>query len=307
MGFRLRRFDGRSNDGSRDSGPPDLAVVTSIRANNPVIVAGKFDPTALAGQSRHQPERLHLPIDLDSYRFVVGLQPVREVIRVHRAAVGRVAIDARTLPRLDALARFAKDQGIVEVIRVTRDQLDRWARGGEHQGVVAWAPPLAFTELDVVLTRPDLLAVALDQIQDPQNFGAIIRSAVAVAGAAIIFGEHRAAPLTAATFRASAGAIEHATLCRVNSVRQALLAARDAGANVVGLDAQAPLELANLPLPGPTILVVGSEHDGLARGVRHACSHLARLPSSGQIDSLNASVAAGIALAIAVVHRNGAT
>jgi 23S rRNA (guanosine2251-2'-O)-methyltransferase len=145
--------------------------------------------------------------------------------------------------------------------------------------------------------------VALDQIQDPQNFGAIIRSAVAIANAAVLFGEHRAAPLTAATFRASAGAIEHARLCRVNSVRQALLAARDAGANVIGLDARAPLELSELDLSAPTVLVVGSEHEGMSRGVRHACSHFARLPSSGILDSLNASVAAGIALAIATVNR----
>jgi 23S rRNA (guanosine2251-2'-O)-methyltransferase len=173
--------------------------------------------------------------------------------------------------------------------------------------VVAWAPPLAFVEVDEIVPTPDLLAIALDQIQDPQNFGAIIRSAVAVADASVIFGEHRAAPLSAATFRASAGAIEHAKLCRVNSVRQALQTARDAGANVIGLDAQAPLLLSELDLSGPTVLVVGSEHEGLSRGVRHACTHLARLPSSGRLDSLNASVAAGIALALAAVQRKPAS
>jgi 23S rRNA (guanosine2251-2'-O)-methyltransferase len=243
--------------------------------------------------------------DFDNSRFVLGLQPVREVIRVHRASVLRVAIDQRSQPRLDAIERYARDQGVLEVLRVERDHLDRWAHGVEHQGVVAWAPPLTLVALDAVIAHPDLLAIALDQIQDPQNFGAIIRSAVAVAGAAVIFGEHRAAPLSAATFRASAGAIEHVQLCRVNSIRQALMAARDAGANVVGLDAQAPLELANLALGGPTVLVVGSEHEGLSRGVRHSCSQLARLPSSGRLDSLNASVAAGIALAIAVLQRRG--
>ncbi len=241
--------------------------------------------------------------DFDSSRFVIGLQPVREVIRVHQSHVLRVAIDQRPQPRLDAIERYARDQGVVEILRVQRDHLDRWARGVEHQGVVAWAPPLAFVELEATLIDPNLLAVALDQIQDPQNFGAIIRSAVAVAGAAVIFGEHRSAPLSTATFRASAGAIEHVRLCRVNSVRQALMSARDVGANVVGLDAQAPLELANMALDGPTVLVIGSEHEGLSRGVRHACSHLARLPSSGQLDSVNASVAAGIALAIAAVQR----
>jgi len=249
------------------------------------------------------PSATIVPHDFENARFVIGLQPVREVIRVHRTDVLRVAIDQRNLPRLDAIERYAKDQGVAEILRVERDHLDRWARGVEHQGVVAWAPPLALLELETIVEDPKLLAVALDQIQDPQNFGAIIRSAVAVAGAAVIFGAHRSAPLSTATFRASAGAIEHVRLCRVNSVRQALLDARAAGASVVGLDGQAPLELVDLALDGPTILVVGGEHEGLSRGVRHACSHLVRLPSSGQLDSLNASVAAGIALAIVAVQR----
>jgi 23S rRNA (guanosine2251-2'-O)-methyltransferase len=244
-----------------------------------------------------------VPRDVEETRFISGLQPVREVIRAHRDAVLKVAIDRRSLPRLDALERYARDQGVNEVLRLDRDQLDRFAHGVEHQGVVAWAPPLTFADFNEVVSNPELLAIVLDQIQDPQNFGAIVRSAVAVAGAAIVFGEHRAAPLTAATFRASAGAIEHAQLCRVNSIRQALATAQEAGAAVVGLDANAPLEFANLTLTGPTVLVVGSEHEGLSRGVRRACTHLARLPSSGRLDSLNASVAAGIALAIVQIHR----
>jgi 23S rRNA (guanosine2251-2'-O)-methyltransferase len=244
--------------------------------------------------------------DINNARFVLGLQPVREVIRVHRGSVRRVAVDRRPQPRLDALERFAKDQGVMEVVRVDRAQLDHWARGAEHQGVVAWAPQLTLVDLETTIADPRLLAVGLDQIQDPQNFGAIIRSAVAVAGAAVIFGEHRAAPLSAATFRASAGAIEHARLCRVTSIRQALMEARNAGAQVVGLDAQAQAPLASLRLGDPMVLVVGSEHEGLSRGVRHVCSHFAHLPSSGRLDSLNASVAVGIALAIVAVHRQGA-
>lgn len=243
----------------------------------------------------------------DHARLVLGLQPVREAVRVHRSAVLRVGIDDRPLPRLDALERFARDQRVPEVLRLDRGELDRIARGVEHQGVVAYAPPLSLADWESCVIDPNLLAIALDQIQDPQNFGAIVRSAVAVAGAAVVFGEHRAAPLSAATFRASAGAIEHAKLCRVSSIRQALLTARDAGVCVVGLDAHAPQALAELDLTGPTILVVGSEHEGMSKGVRHACSHVARLPSSGQLDSLNASVAAGIALAIAAVRRSATT
>jgi len=242
-------------------------------------------------------------LDSNEPRLVAGLQPARELIRVHGKNVVRVFIDDRPLPRLDAVERYARDQGVADVTRVPRDRLDRLTRGAEHQGVVAWGPELTFCDLEDLTCDSTLLAVALDQIQDPQNFGAIVRSSVAIAGATVIFGEHRAAPLTAATFRASAGAIEHARLCRVNSVRQALLAAREAGIDVIGLDARAPVRLQDLPLTGATILVVGSEHEGMSRGVRQACNHLASLPSSGKLDSLNASVAAGIALSIASLNR----
>ena len=155
-----------------------------------------------------------------------------------------------------------------------------------------------------MLDDPDLLALALDGIQDPQNFGAVIRSAVGVADAAVLWGEHSSAPLSPATGRASAGAIEHARLCRVPSLVGALNAARERGITVVGLDAHAPQRISELGLAGPTILVVGNEHEGMGRGVRRACSAVGRLTASGKIDSLNASVAAALAL-YEVVNTRG--
>src|SRR5262249_19614339 len=153
----------------------------------------------------------------------------------------RVGIDSHASPKLEAVARFATDQGIREVARLSRAELDRLTRGTSHQGVVCWAPPLVLTPLAELLAEEGSLTLALDEIQDPQNFGAVIRSAVAVAGAAVLWGEHSSAPLSLATFRASAGAIEHARLCRVPSLVNALQAFRESGANVVGLDAQAPM------------------------------------------------------------------
>ncbi len=231
-------------------------------------------------------------------RLVAGLQPVREAIRVHGSALVRVLVDDRRLPRLDAVARFATDQGVPRVERVSRRDLDRLSEGAQHQGVLALAPPLALIPPDRLWAEPALLAVALDGIQDPQNFGAVIRSAVGIAGAAVVWGEHASAPLSTATFRASAGAIEHARLCRVRSLTGSLAAARDAGAQVVGLDAHADVDLT-----GPTVLVIGSEGEGMARGVRRACSVLARLVREPRLDSLNASVAAGIALYEAIRQR----
>ena len=130
------------------------------------------------------------------------------------------AANAATLLQLktDALARFATDQGVTSVRRVPRSVLDQRAHGVAHQGVAALAPELALVELETLARDPALAAIALDGIEDPQNFGAVVRSAVALGGAAVVFGEHSAAPLTPATFRASAGAVEHARLCRVRSL-----------------------------------------------------------------------------------------
>ena len=236
-------------------------------------------------------------------RLVVGLQPVREAIRIHRYAVSQVLVDERPMPRLEAVARFARDQGIGDVRRVHSSELDRISGGVQHQGVIAFAPPLILLELDSLLREPNLLAVALDEIQDPQNFGAVVRSAVAIASAAVIWGEHASAPLSPAMFRTSAGAIEQAKLCRVRSLRDALRRFGEAGVQVVGLDAHAPQALHELNVSGPLVLVVGSEHTGLSRGIRACCQTFVRLLSSGSLDSLNASVAAGIALHTVLVSR----
>jgi 23S rRNA (guanosine2251-2'-O)-methyltransferase len=244
-----------------------------------------------------------MPPGVEGLRLIAGLQPVREAIRVHRYGLQRVALEDKESPTLDALARFAADQGVPEVVRVSRAELESWTDGAQHQGVAAWGPDLKLTPLEDLLADPKLIALALDGIQDPQNFGAVIRSAVGVADAAVLWGEHSSAPLSPATGRASAGAIEHARLCRVPSLVGALTSARERGVAVVGLDAHAPTRVGELDLSGPTILVVGNEHEGMGRGVRRACSAVGRLTSSGRVDSLNASVAAALALHEAVVSR----
>jgi 23S rRNA (guanosine2251-2'-O)-methyltransferase len=264
--------------------------------------------TSARGQPGHAvPRNRAAPVDGAApgvERLIVGLQPVREVLRARRAAVHRLALDRRPSPRLDALARFARDQGVQTLVRLSTSELDALAGGNQHQGALAWAEPLELAEPQTLLGQPRLLALALDQVQDPQNFGAAIRSAVGVAGAPIVWAEHASAPLTPATFRASAGAIEHATLCRVPSLTTWLQSAREQDLQVLGLDAAAPTRLADCDLTRSTILVVGSEHEGLRRSVRQACSQLVSLVTRGAIDSLNASVAAAIALYVATEQRS---
>jgi len=239
-------------------------------------------------------ERLALP-EVPG-RLVAGLQPVREAILAHGRAVTRVSIEHGDNPRLEAVARFATDHGVPEVTREPRAVLDGLTEGATHQGVVAWAPELELADFAELLRSPTLLGMVLDGISDPQNFGAVVRSAVGIAGAAVIWGEHASAPLSLATFRASAGAVEHATLCRVPSLTAALTDAVANGVQVVGLDPQADKALRDLDLAQPTLLVLGSEGEGMSRSVRRSLGHTARLAQSGRIGSLNASVAAAIAL-----------
>jgi len=230
-------------------------------------------------------------------RFICGLQPVREAIRARGGELEKVLVErgAGDDAQLDALARFASDHGVV-VERVARGELDRLARGARHQGAIAWAPELRLVPLDELQADASSVIVALDELQDPQNFGAIVRSGVALGATAILWPEHRSAPLSAAMFRASAGAVEHATLCRVPSLNEALATLKAASLAVVGLDMQGTAPLEEVSLTRGVVLVIGAEGKGLRRPVKNACDHLARLPMHGRIASLNASVAAGIAL-----------
>jgi 23S rRNA (guanosine2251-2'-O)-methyltransferase len=233
---------------------------------------------------------------------------VREAIRVHGAGLELVAVDAdlcRASPQLDALARFARDRGAV-VNELPRAGLDKLARGVRHQGALALAPELSIRPLQDLPLNADALVVVLDEVQDPQNFGAVIRSAVAMAATAVIWPEHKSAPLSPATFRASAGAVEHATLCRVPSLPVALDELRGRGVVTVGLDATANMAIDRADLNRPVALVVGAEGKGLRKSVKRACTALVRLPMPGPIESLNASAAAAIALYETVRQRQGA-
>ncbi|MBX3213241.1 MAG: 23S rRNA (guanosine(2251)-2'-O)-methyltransferase RlmB [Labilithrix sp.] len=230
-------------------------------------------------------------------RLVTGLQPVREAIRVHGDRLERVLVEERGGAQIEAVARFAADRG-APVTRVARGELDRASKGARHQGAIAYAPDLAIVGLDELAKdlAGDAVVVALDEIEDPQNFGAVIRSAVALGATAIVWPEHHAAPLSPATFRASAGAVEHARLCRVGNLTVALERLHEAGATVVGLDANADKDIRDVTADGAVVLVIGAEGKGLRKPVKRACTELARLPMSGVLDSLNASVAGGIAL-----------
>jgi len=241
-------------------------------------------------------------------RLVLGVQGAREAIIAHGKELQRVLVEERRdeAPQLDAVARFAHDRGI-KVERVPRSTLDRLAQGERHQGVIVQAPPLRILPLAELYSKEHLdhpgLFVALDELTDPHNFGAIVRSAVALGADGVLWPEDKSAPLSPAMARASAGAVEHARLCRVSSLPNALTELANEAMHVVGLDASATQYLDALDLTLPTCLVVGSEGKGLRRATRKSCTAVARLPMHGPVASLNASVAAAIALYEVVRQR----
>jgi len=232
-------------------------------------------------------------------RLVYGVQPVREVLRAHGAAARGVWLLDSDSPKLFGLERLAKGMG-VPVERAPRGELDRRTKGGMHQGAVTLAPELVVLDeaglLERLSDQPDPVVLVLDGVMDPQNFGAAVRSAVALGAPYVVWPEHGSAPLTPATFRASAGAIEHATLVRARSLPPLLEELKTMGFHVVLLEASSEDALEKLDLMGPVAMIIGAEDRGAKPAVRKAASSRARLPMSGAIDSLNASVATALAL-----------
>ncbi len=232
-------------------------------------------------------------------RLLIGPHAVSDGLRAAPAQISVVYLEPGNAgAEIAALARN-RNVAIQERSRAELDQLAALTPQSAHHGVIAIAGEYSYCSLDELLDRagPSPLLVALDQIQDPHNFGAIVRSAVALGAAGVITLKDRAAPVTPVVVRASAGATERARIARVTNLARTLAELRERELEVVGLAADGTVELADLPFPAAgRVLVVGSESDGLRRLVREGCDHLARIPMAGAMESLNASVAAGIAL-----------
>jgi 23S rRNA (guanosine2251-2'-O)-methyltransferase len=208
-----------------------------------------------------------------------------------------LARGARETPGLRELLDAAGTAG-VPVREVGRGELDRLAP--EHQGVVVRArPPAALTERELAAYpfTEDAVVVVLDGVSDPQNLGAAARSAEAAGAAMLVTRERRAAGVTPAAVRASAGALLHLPHARVANVPRALERLRELGFTVIGLEGSAPRSIEDEPCPaGRVALVVGSEDRGLSRLAREACDLLVALPMRGRVGSLNASAALAAAL-----------
>jgi len=236
---------------------------------------------------------------------VYGIHPVLEALRAGRVTALRMSV--RADDRLSELVRVAEQQG-VRVRRATVDELDRLARRGAHQGVVAdvhEADRLSVEDL-VAGAKGAPLVVVLDGIEDPHNVGAIIRTVDAAGADGVIRQARHAARLDGAAAKASAGAVSHVRIAEVVNIARALESLKDAGVWTIGLAADGATPYDAIDFRLPSAVVVGAEGTGLRRLIRERCDWLASIPLAGHVQSLNVSVAAGIALFEAVRQRRAA-
>lgn len=236
--------------------------------------------------------------------LIYGINPVLEALKTGR--VREVRVDAAPRDRVREV-RAVADARRVPVRVVPAQDLDRAARGGVHQGVVAeieGAPDYSVQDLVAAAPGPALLVV-LDGIEDPHNVGAILRTVDAAGADGVVRQQRHAARLDGAAAKASAGAVAHVRVASVVNIARALGELKDAGVWTVGLAADADESYDQVDFTLPTAVVVGAEGHGLRRLVRESCDRLASIPMRGHVDSLNVSAAAAVVLFEAVRQRRG--
>jgi len=233
---------------------------------------------------------------------IYGIHPVIEALRAKRVTALRVSF--RSDDRLNDVVRLAEQQGI-PVRRAKGDELDRFAKGGVHQGVVADVHDAVHLSVEDLVTgaKGAPLIVVLDQIEDPQNVGAILRTVDAAGADGVVRQSRHAAPLDGAAGKASAGAVAHVRIAEVVNIARAIEDLKQVGVWSVGLAGDASKRYDEVDLTQPTAIVVGAEGTGLRRLVRERCDWVASIPMQGHVHSLNVSVAAGIALFEALRQR----
>jgi 23S rRNA (guanosine2251-2'-O)-methyltransferase len=238
--------------------------------------------------------------------WVAGRNAVVEALREGVPVTGLyVAEGAERDGRLREAFKLASERGL-SLLEVGRGELDRMTNGAVHQGLAARIPPYEYAHPDDLLDSAEEqgeapLVVVLDQVTDPRNLGAVVRSAAGFGAHGVVVAERRSASMTASAWKTSAGAAARLPVARATNLTRQLQAYQDAGCTVVGLAADGDLSLPDLAADvdlarGPLVLVVGAEGGGLSRLVAETCDHLVSIPMARSLESLNAGVAASVAL-----------
>jgi 23S rRNA (guanosine2251-2'-O)-methyltransferase len=301
---------GRPVAAGRSAGTGRPAATRSAATGRPAAGRSSAARPAAGGRptTTRRPTRTTRP-DPNAPEVVAGRNPVVEALR---ASIPASALYVATGIELDERVREAiklANELRIPLLDAERMELDRYAQGAVHQGLVLQVPPFDYLHPDDLLDRAFSsgvpLLVALDGVTDPRNLGAVVRSVGAFGGHGVLVPERRSAGMTAGAWKASAGAAARVPVARATNLTRALTSYAERGLLVVGLAGKGSLDLMDLEAATePLVLVVGSEGKGLSRLVQERCDVVVRIPIASATESLNASVAAGVAL-YEVARRRG--
>ena len=247
---------------------------------------------------------VELPEDM-----VAGRNAVMEALKGSRSVNKLMIANGSTEGSIKEIIAVAKDKG-VNIQYWDRSKLDSIARGIRHQGVLAQVAPVRYAELEDILqvakdrNEPPFI-VLLDELEDPHNLGAILRTADAAGVHGVLIPKHRSCPLSATVAKTSAGAVEHVPVARVGNLVQTIKKLKQEGLWVAAADMDGK-DYYDTDLTGPLLLIIGSEGQGVGRLVKEQCDFVVRIPMVGKINSLNASVAGSILMYEAMKQRRKA-
>ncbi|GAA0137933.1 23S rRNA (guanosine(2251)-2'-O)-methyltransferase RlmB [Paenibacillus sp. YSY-4.3] len=246
---------------------------------------------------------------MDDQEWIGGKHSLLEAMRAGRT-INKIWVAEGAQKHLtQPIIAEAKKHGII-VQFVDKRKLDQMAPGLQHQGVVAQVAPYAYAEVEDLLQRaeergePPFLLI-LDEIEDPHNLGSILRTAECTGVHGVIIPKRRSASITATVSKTSAGAVEYVPVARVTNLAQTMEQLKEAGVWIAGTDVDAKEDMyaSGQVLSGAVAIVIGNENKGMGRLVREKCDVLLKLPMAGRLNSLNASVAAGVIMYEALRRR----
>jgi len=232
---------------------------------------------------------------------IFGINPILEILKSTPERVQQVYLPVGDLKDKKALIYSLARHHNIKVHRIPASKFSFFVGDVSHQGVVGIVSPYAYQSLESLLenwrrTKGKALFLILDGVEDPRNFGAMVRSAHTAGVHGVIVAKHRSAPINEAAFKASAGAFAHTPVCQVTNIASTLETLKKEGIWIVGTDARAEQSLYSIDLTMDVAVVIGGEGKGMHQLVKKHCDFLLSIPTRGKINSLNASVAAAVVL-----------
>ena len=263
-----------------------------IKSKNKFVVASR-PKKKMAEQRNPRPKKVEINEDI-----LLGRNAVREALKSGRS-INRILIaDSAHGGSMPEIITLAKERHII-VQNISTEKLDQICGGQRHQGIAAYAAPVDYVELDDILNlakerNEDPFIILLDELEDPHNLGAILRTADAVGAHGILIPKHRSCPLSSVVAKTSAGALEYVPVARIGNIAQTLDELKQKGLWIAGADMDGKENYYEANMTGPLVLVIGSEGRGVSRLTKNACDFIVKIPMCGKVNSLNASNATAI-------------